>query len=55
MVQVERAGIELGELRARGVRRFSFFVGESSELLDDAATLAGRSAAKKIVALLRAG
>jgi hypothetical protein len=54
MVQVERAGIDLGELHARGVRRFSFFVGDSSALLQDAAAMAGRSAAKKIVALLRA-
>ena len=52
-VQVERAGTILGEVKARGVRRFAWFGGgESSKLLDDAAELAGRRAAKGIVDLL---
>jgi hypothetical protein len=55
IVQIERAGIDLGEIPAKGVRRGSWFGGDSTELLKDAAVLAGRSAAEKIVALLKAG
>jgi hypothetical protein len=52
-VQVERAGIVLGEVEARGVRRFTWWGGgDSSKLLDNAAELAGRRAAKKVAALL---
>jgi hypothetical protein len=48
-IQVARGGIDLGEIHARGVRHFALFIGDSNWLLEDAARLAGRDAARKIV------